>query len=45
MSMIFYGSIVEWVNQGNTVVNDTGEKTLKVHAYNKKWGIWLNKGE
>ena len=40
-----YGSIFEWVNQGNSVVNNSGEETLKVHAYNKKWGIWLKKGE
>lgn len=40
-----YGSIFEWVNQGNPVVNPKGEKTQKVHAYSKTWGIWLNKGQ
>lgn len=39
-----YGSIFEWVNQGNEVVDDEGV-TRKVHAYDKKWGQWLEKGE
>lgn len=40
-----YGSIFEWVNQGNTVVDNQGKPTQKVHAYSRTWGIWLNKGE
>jgi len=40
-----YGGLFEWVNQGNPVVNEKGEKTEKVHAYNRMWGIWLNEGE
>lgn len=40
-----YGSIFEWVNQGNKVYDMQGKPTNKVHAYNKKWGVWLNKGE
>jgi rhodanese-related sulfurtransferase len=40
-----YGSIFEWVNTGNTVFGPDGKPTEKVHAYNKKWGVWLNKGE
>jgi len=40
-----YGSIFEWVNQGNQVFNTQNLPTKKVHAFNKKWGIWLNKGE
>jgi rhodanese-related sulfurtransferase len=39
-----YGSIFEWVNQGNAVYDMNGKETLKVHAYNKKWGQWLDKG-
>lgn len=39
-----YGSIFEWVNQGNPVYGPDGKQTQKVHAYNKKWGVWLNKG-
>ncbi len=40
-----YGSIFEWVNQGNTVYDRSGQATPKVHAYNKTWGVWLKKGE
>jgi rhodanese-related sulfurtransferase len=40
-----YGSIFEWVNEGNTVYDSYNRPTNKVHAYNKKWGIWLKKGE
>lgn len=39
-----YGGIFHWVNTGNTVVSDSGE-TQKVHAFNQKWGKWLEKGE
>jgi len=40
-----YGSIFEWVNQGQEVYDLNGKPTKKVHAYNKKWGVWLKKGE
>ena len=40
-----YGSLFEWVNQGNPVVDHTGKPTQRVHAYSRAWGIWLNKGE
>lgn len=40
-----YGSIFEWVNQGNPVYDTNGKQTKKVHAYSKTWGIWLDKGE
>lgn len=39
-----YGGIFEWTNQGNKVYNDQGE-TTKVHAFNRLWSVWLNKGE
>jgi len=39
------GGIFEWKNQNNTVVDNAGSETQKVHAYSKTWGIWLNKGE
>lgn len=39
-----YGGIFEWVNQENPVVNLAGVATDSVHAYNKSWGIWLNRG-
>ena len=40
-----YGSIFEWVNQGNPVYDMTGKPTNKIHGYNWKWGVWCNKGE
>ncbi len=39
-----YGGIFEWVNQGNTVVDEKGNVTENIHAYSKTWGVWLNKG-
>jgi len=39
-----YGGIFEWVNQENPVVDTDGQETKNVHAYNKTWGVWLNKG-
>ena len=41
----FYGSIFEWVNQGNPIYDMTGKPTNKIHGYNWKWGVWCNKGE
>ncbi len=42
-----YGSIFEWVNQGNPVVDQEGKVTRKVHTYNRWWSWWLDadKGE
>jgi rhodanese-related sulfurtransferase len=40
-----YGSVFEWVNEGQTVVDNQNKPTQKVHAFNKKWGIWLQKGQ
>ena len=37
-----YGSLFEWVNEGNEVVDENGKKTRKVHTYNKKWSQWLD---
>lgn len=39
-----YGGIFHWVNEGHPVYKD-GDETTKVHAYDRKWGIWLNKGD
>ncbi|MDA7501993.1 rhodanese-like domain-containing protein [Chitinophagales bacterium] len=39
-----YGGIFEWINQGNSVING-GEETVKVHAYDRTWGLWLETGE
>ena len=39
-----HGSIFQWVNEGNPVVNKEG-KTEEVHAFDKDWGKWLLKGD
>ena len=39
-----YGGIFEWVNQGQTVYNNN-PPTKAVHAYDKNWGQWLNRGK
>jgi rhodanese-related sulfurtransferase len=38
------GGIFDWVNRDLPVFNETG-KTVKVHPYDKVWGVWLKKGE
>lgn len=40
-----YGGIFEWTNRTYPLVNLQNEITTKVHAYNRDWGRWLNKGE
>ena len=39
-----YGGIFEWRNQDQEVVDAKGE-TDKVHAFDRTWGVWVNKGE
>jgi len=39
-----YGGIFEWKNREHPVYRDSTE-TDSVHAYNRKWGIWLQKGK
>ena len=36
-----YGSIFEWTNQGNTVVDNSNNITYKVHGYDKSWSKWI----
>jgi rhodanese-related sulfurtransferase len=40
-----YGSIFEWINQGNTVYDSAEKPTDKVHGYSRLWGIWAKKGK
>lgn len=40
-----YGSLFEWVNEGNPVVDKQGKPTQRVHAYSRLWGVWLKRGE
>ena len=39
-----YGSIFEWVNQGNEVVNENSTPVKKVHTYNRQWSEWVKEG-
>lgn len=39
-----HGSIVEWANQGNKLVDSKGKTTTKVHTYSKDWSKWLKRG-
>jgi rhodanese-related sulfurtransferase len=36
-----YGSIFEWINQGNEVVDNQGVVTKKVHTFNRNWSQWV----
>ncbi|MBL7826857.1 MAG: rhodanese-like domain-containing protein [Saprospiraceae bacterium] len=40
-----YGGIFQWVNEEKAVVDKSGQPTEKVHAYNRTWGVWLQKGK
>lgn len=40
-----YGGIFHWVNEEQPVFNQEAQKTDRVHAYSRSWGIWLNRGE
>jgi len=39
------GGIFNWVNLGYPVVDGNGNVTQKIHAYSKRWGKWLTRGE
>jgi len=37
-----YGGIFNWMNNGYEAYNSLGEKTNKVHGFNKAWSKWVN---
>lgn len=39
-----YGGIFEWVNENYPVYTFQGAQTSQIHAYNKRWDIWLERG-
>jgi len=39
-----YGSIFEWVNQGNPVYRSNGVQTSEIHGYDKNWSQWIERG-
>lgn len=40
-----YGGLFEWMNNGHLVVDNQNRPTEKIHAFDKSWGIWLNRGK
>ena len=38
------GSIIEWANQGNDILDSNGNKTDKVHIYSPRYEKWLTSG-
>ena len=40
-----YGGIFEWCNRGYEIVDKEEKKTSKVHAYDRDWGRWVEKGD
>ncbi len=40
-----FGSIFEWVNAGQPLVDIDGNTTHKIHTYNKKWSKWVAEGK
>lgn len=40
-----YGGVFEWKNNNHAVFDSNGNQTEKVHAFSKRWGVWLIKGE
>lgn len=39
-----WGGIFEWKNEGKLLVDSTNSPTENVHAYSKKWGKYLKRG-
>ena len=39
-----YGSIFEWVNEGNPVYKSNGIQTSEIHTFNKDWSRWVERG-
>ena len=39
-----YGGIFAWVNEGLPVYTYPNAQTSQIHAYNKRWSVWLEQG-
>lgn len=39
-----YGGIFEWMNRSYLLLDSKEQPTTSVHAYDKDWGRWLDKG-
>jgi len=40
-----YGGIFDWKNKDNTIVNNSGVATNKLHCFNQEWSKWAIKGD
>lgn len=40
-----YGGVFEWINQKGILVDNEQQTTQRIHAYDKKWGVWLQNGK
>lgn len=40
-----YGGLFEWSNKGKNLTDNLGNKTIRIHTYNKKWSRWISFGE
>lgn len=40
-----YGGIFEWTNREFPMVDNEEKDTHRVHAYDRNWGQWLDKGD
>jgi len=36
------GGIFQWFNDKKPIVDIKGKSTIKIHTYNKAWGVWVN---
>ena len=39
-----YGGIFQWKNESFEIVNNSGNETDSIHAYNRIWSVWLTNG-
>jgi rhodanese-related sulfurtransferase len=39
------GGIFKWMEEGQPLLDPEGKTTLRIHAYNRYWGMLLNSGE
>lgn len=37
-----YGGLFNWANNAGEIVDPSGQKTNRVHGYNKNWSKWIN---
>lgn len=43
-SFNLYGGLFEWSNQGLPMVDNSNEKTVKIHGVSEQWSRWISNG-